>query len=67
MDLQRSCRSEGCQRVVWCPGGGCVRAQALSEFKRTHEQDSLDALRGMMSEDEWDRLQQATRSGSYFT
>lgn len=42
--------------------------QALSEFKRTHEQDSLEALRALMSPDEWDSLQQATSSGaSYFT
>jgi hypothetical protein len=46
----------------------CPCLQALSEFKRTHEQDSLDALKAMVSADEWDSLQQATSSGaSYFT
>jgi hypothetical protein len=41
--------------------------QALSELKRTHEQDSLDVLRALMSEDEWEGLQQVTSSASYFT
>jgi len=41
--------------------------QALSEFKRTHEADSLAALRGMMREGDWEVLQQVTSPASYFT
>ncbi|KAL6755813.1 hypothetical protein V8C86DRAFT_3137313 [Haematococcus lacustris] len=42
-------------------------AKALSEFKRTHEQDSLAALRAMMDPDDWDQLQQTTSSATYFS
>ncbi len=46
----------------------CVSCtQALSEFKRTHEQDTLQELKRMMGEDEWDSLQQATSNASYFS
>jgi hypothetical protein len=49
----------------------CAPAQALAAFKRTHEQDSMAALRAMVAdEDAWDALQAAMSSGSgamYFT
>jgi hypothetical protein len=49
----------------------CASAQALAAFKRTHEQDSMAALRAMVAdEDAWDALQAAMSSGSgamYFT
>lgn len=56
------------------PGAGsrqpaAVRSEAslaLSEFKRTHEADSLEALRARMGEDDWDSLQAVTSSASYF-
>lgn len=56
------------------PGAGsrqpaAVRSEAslaLSEFKRTHEADSLEALRTRMGEDDWDSLQAVTSSASYF-
>jgi len=41
-------------------------SKALSDFKRTHEQDSLAALRALMAPDDWDSLQQCTASASYF-
>ena len=41
--------------------------QALSEFKRTHEADSLAALKNMMQEEEWDSLQQVTSPATYFS
>ena len=39
---------------------------ALSEFKRTHERDSLDALKELMGPDDWESLQAVTSSASYF-
>ncbi len=40
---------------------------ALSEFKRTHEQDVLERLRSeMMGPDDWDALQAVTSAASYF-
>lgn len=39
---------------------------ALSEFKRTHEQDSMDALKAVMGPDDWESLQAVTSSASYF-
>jgi hypothetical protein len=41
-------------------------SKVLGEFKRTHEQDSLAALRAMMSGDQWDALQQVSSQASYF-
>jgi proteasome activator subunit 4 len=41
-------------------------ASALSEFKRTHEQDSLDGLKSLMSQDDWEKLQSIKSSASYF-
>ncbi len=42
-------------------------SQALAEFKRTHEQDSLERLRAeMMRPDDWEALQAVTSSASYF-
>ena len=46
-----------------------VRAEAsaaLSEFKRTHEQDSLESLKVLMGPDNWESLQAVTSSASYF-
>jgi proteasome activator subunit 4 len=56
------------------PGAGsrqpaAVRAeasQALAEFKRTHEQDSLALLRADMGADDWESFQAVTSSASYF-
>lgn len=44
-----------------------AHVQALSEFKRTHEADSLEALKAMMDADEWDSVQQVASPASYFT
>ena len=41
-------------------------ARTLSEFKRTHEQDSLSALKAALGADQWDALQQVTSQASYF-
>lgn len=41
-------------------------SRALSEFKRTHEQDALEELRGRLGEEQWEGLQQVTSSASYF-
>ncbi len=41
-------------------------SRALSEFKRTHEQDSLDVLKALLQEEEWEALQQTTSSATYF-
>ena len=41
-------------------------AGALGEFKRTHEQDSLQGLREAMGPDSWDSLQEVTSHASYF-
>ena len=32
-----------------------------------HSQDALDELRALLSEDEWDALQQVTSPATYFT
>ncbi|KAF5831468.1 hypothetical protein DUNSADRAFT_13108 [Dunaliella salina] len=42
-------------------------AKALSEFKRTHEADSMEALKAMMDSDEWESMLQVTSPASYFT
>ncbi|KAF8058035.1 proteasome activator subunit 4 [Scenedesmus sp. PABB004] len=41
-------------------------AKALSEFKRTHEEDALDALRAALGEADWEALAQVSNSASYF-
>jgi hypothetical protein len=41
-------------------------SRALSEFKRTHEQDALEELKGRLGEEQWEGLQQVTSSASYF-
>eukprot|EP00878_Enallax_costatus_P008919 GHUV01009325.1.p1 GENE.GHUV01009325.1~~GHUV01009325.1.p1 ORF type:complete len:859 (+),score=405.44 GHUV01009325.1:948-3524(+) len=41
-------------------------SKALSEFKRTHEEDALDQLKGMLAEEQWEALTQVTSSASYF-
>jgi hypothetical protein len=41
-------------------------SKALSEFKRTHEEDALEQLRGMLGEEQWEALSQVTSSASYF-
>ncbi len=41
-------------------------SKALGEFRRTHEQDSLDELRRLLDSDQWEALQQVTSSASYF-
>lgn len=41
-------------------------SRAVSEFKRTHEQDSLQRLRDIMEPDQWDSVQQLTSQASYF-
>lgn len=51
---------------VGCCAPTAFPAQALSDFKRTHEQASLLELRAMMSSDDYEALQQCTSSASYF-
>jgi hypothetical protein len=41
-------------------------SKALSEFKRTHEEDALEQLRGMLGEEQWEAMTQVTSSASYF-
>ncbi|GAX74187.1 hypothetical protein CEUSTIGMA_g1636.t1 [Chlamydomonas eustigma] len=41
-------------------------ASALSEFKRTHEQDSMDGLKTLMDQDDWEKVQSIKSSASYF-
>lgn len=41
-------------------------SKVLSEFKRTHEEDALDALRQLLGEEQWEALSQVTSSASYF-
>lgn len=56
-----------CCRV--CFASSQVRRDAsksLSEFKRTHEEDALEQLRGMLGEEQWEALTQVTSSASYF-
>lgn len=42
-------------------------SKVVSEFKRTHEQDSLDELRSRLDADQWDALQQVGNQSTYFT
>lgn len=41
-------------------------SKALSEFKRTHEEDALEQLRALLGEERWEALAQVTSSASYF-
>ncbi len=41
-------------------------SKALSEFKRTHEEDATEALKQMLGEEQWEALTQVTSSASYF-
>jgi len=41
-------------------------SKALSEFRRTHEQDALEELKRQLEEEQWEALQQVTSSASYF-
>lgn len=41
-------------------------SKIVSEFKRTHEQDSLEELRAMTEADQWESIQQITSQASYF-
>eukprot|EP00879_Flechtneria_rotunda_P001404 GHRR01001556.1.p1 GENE.GHRR01001556.1~~GHRR01001556.1.p1 ORF type:complete len:449 (+),score=237.30 GHRR01001556.1:144-1349(+) len=41
-------------------------SKALSEFKRTHEEDALEQLRVMLREEQWEALTQVTSSATYF-
>lgn len=41
-------------------------SKTLSEFKRTHEADAIDALKASLDSDQWDSLQQVTSTASYF-
>ncbi|KAF6261250.1 hypothetical protein COO60DRAFT_1503017 [Scenedesmus sp. NREL 46B-D3] len=41
-------------------------SKSLSEFKRTHEEDALEQLRGMLGEEQWEAMTQVTSSASYF-
>ena len=41
-------------------------SKALSEFKRTHEEDALEQLKDMLGEEQWEALTQVTSSASYF-
>jgi hypothetical protein len=41
-------------------------SKALSEFRRTHEQDALEDLKRQLGEEQWEALQQVTSSASYF-
>jgi hypothetical protein len=41
-------------------------SKALSEFKRTHEEDATEALRALLGEEQWEALNQVTSSASYF-
>lgn len=41
-------------------------SKALSEFKRTHEQDSIDELKRLLQEEQWEAYQQVTSQASYF-
>lgn len=59
--------------LVRAAGGGerdgGVRSEAgraLGEFRRTHEAEALDELRGVMSPDDWDSFTHATGTASYF-
>ncbi|KAG2489806.1 hypothetical protein HYH03_011755 [Edaphochlamys debaryana] len=59
--------------LVRAAGGGerdgGVRAEAgraLGEFRRTHEAEALEELRGAMGADDWDSFTQATGTASYF-
>ncbi|GFR44377.1 hypothetical protein Agub_g5595, partial [Astrephomene gubernaculifera] len=48
---------------------GVVRAEAgrvLGEFRRTHEAEALEKLKGAMQADDWDSFTQATGTASYF-
>jgi hypothetical protein len=41
-------------------------SKALSEFKRTHEEDAIESLKQMLGEEQWEALTQVTSSASYF-
>lgn len=41
-------------------------SKALSEFKRTHEEDATEQLKQMLGEEQWEALTQVTSSASYF-
>jgi hypothetical protein len=41
-------------------------SKALSEFKRTHEEDAIDTLKQLLGEEQWEALTQVTSSASYF-
>lgn len=46
-----------------------VRTEAskvVSEYKRTHEQESMEQLRSRLEEEQWEDLQQVTSTASYF-
>ncbi|KAG2431096.1 hypothetical protein HXX76_009627 [Chlamydomonas incerta] len=59
--------------LVRAAGGGerdggvrSAAGRALGEFRRTHEAEALDELRGAMDPDDWDSFTHATGTASYF-
>jgi hypothetical protein len=51
------------------PGSAAAHAQARTPWPRPPppQKDAMDELKALLSEDEWDALQQVTSPATYFT